>query len=109
MLEFPGIDQKIKQIMRGEMFDHILSLTIEPLFVGCCQLECNIQEIFPFEMTIVQTTCTGCGVTNTIGELAVYMRGMWTIIRCLSCDNVLIKAATGLICAECVLQISAEG
>jgi hypothetical protein len=28
--------------MRGEIFDHILSLTIEPLFMGCCQLECNI-------------------------------------------------------------------
>ena len=33
---------------------------------------------------------TGCGVTNTIGELAVYMHGMGTIIRCPSCDSVLI-------------------
>jgi hypothetical protein len=32
-----------------------------------------LQEIFPFEMTLVQTTCTGCGVTNAIGELAVYL------------------------------------
>ncbi len=50
-----------------------------------------LQEIFPFEMTLVQTTCTGCSVTNTIGELAVYMHGMGTIIRCPSCDNVMIR------------------
>ncbi len=50
-----------------------------------------LQEIFPFEMTLVQTTCTGCGVTNAIGELAVYMHGMGTIMRCPTCDNVLIR------------------
>jgi hypothetical protein len=50
-----------------------------------------IQEIFPFEMTLVQITCTGCGVTNAIGELAVYMHGMGTVIRCPSCDSVLIR------------------
>jgi Family of unknown function (DUF6510) len=50
-----------------------------------------LQEIFPFEMTLVQTTCTGCGVTNAIGELAVYMHGMGTIMRCPTCDNALIR------------------
>lgn len=56
-----------------------------------------LQEIFPFEMTLVQTTCTGCGAANVIGELAVYSHGMGTIIRCPSCDNVLIRVvhATG--------------
>ena len=73
-----------------------------------------LQEIFPFEMTLVQTTCTGCGVTNAIGELAVYMHGMGTIIRCPSCDNVLIRVvqANGHywldMCGVHVLQISAE-
>ncbi len=50
-----------------------------------------LQEIFPFEMTLVQTTCAGCGVTGAIGELAVYMHGMGTIIRCPDCDTVLIR------------------
>jgi hypothetical protein len=50
-----------------------------------------LQEIFPFEMTLVQTTCTGCGATNAIGELATYTHGMGTVIRCPSCDNVLIR------------------
>jgi hypothetical protein len=54
-----------------------------------------LQEIFPFEMTQVQTTCAGCGTTNAIGALAVYMHGMGTVIRCPSCDTVLIRVAQG--------------
>jgi len=74
-----------------------------------------LQEIFPFEMTLVQTTCTGCGVTNAIGELATYMHGMGTVIRCPSCDNVLIRVvkAKGNYWLDMrgvrVLQISTEG
>jgi Family of unknown function (DUF6510) len=52
-----------------------------------------LQEIFPFEMTLVQATCTGCGATNAVGALAVYMHGMGTVIRCPSCDTVLIRVA----------------
>ncbi|WP_236601045.1 DUF6510 family protein [Ktedonobacter sp. SOSP1-85] len=54
-----------------------------------------LQEIFPFEMTQVQATCTGCGATAAIGALAVYMHGMGTVIRCPSCDTVLIRVAQG--------------
>jgi ribosomal protein S27E len=53
----------------------------------------TLQEIFPFEMTLVQVTCTGCDSTNVIGTLAVYMHGMGTVIRCPSCDTVLIRVA----------------
>lgn len=52
-----------------------------------------LQEIFPFEMTLAQATCVGCSSTNTIGELAVYMHGMGTIVRCPSCESVLIRVA----------------
>ena len=52
-----------------------------------------LQEIFPFEMTLVQATCTSCGATDAIGALAVYMHGMGTVVRCPSCDNVLIRVA----------------
>jgi hypothetical protein len=50
-----------------------------------------LQEIFPFEMTLVQATCTGCGTTNAIGATAAYMHDMGTIICCPSCDHVLIR------------------
>ena len=52
-----------------------------------------LREIFPFEMTLVQATCMGCGATDVIGALAVYMHGMGTVVRCPSCDNVLIRVA----------------
>ena len=52
-----------------------------------------LQAIFPFEMTLAQVTCTGCGATNAIGATAAYMHGMGTVIRCPSCDNVLIRVA----------------
>jgi ribosomal protein S27E len=53
----------------------------------------TLQAIFPFEMTLVQATCTGCGATTTIGATVVYMHGMGTVIRCPSCDTVLIRVA----------------
>ena len=52
-----------------------------------------LQATFPFEMTLAQVTCTGCGATNAIGATAAYMHGMGTIVRCPSCDNVLIRIA----------------
>ncbi len=62
------------------------------------KLDCNaaagiLQAIFPFDMTLVQATCTGCGVTNAIGTTAAYMHGMGTVIRCPSCDTALIRVA----------------
>jgi ribosomal protein S27E len=74
----------------------------------------TLQEIFPFEMTLVQATCTGCGATNMIGATVVYMHGMGTVIRCPSCDTVLIRVAhaKGRYFLDMrgvrVLQISAE-
>ena len=50
-----------------------------------------LQEIFPFDMTLVQATCVGCAATNAIGATSVYMHGMGTVIRCPSCDTVLIR------------------
>jgi hypothetical protein len=73
-----------------------------------------LQEIFPFDMTLVQATCTGCGATDVIGALAAYMHGMGTIVRCPSCDTVLIRVAQtrGRTFLDMrgvrVLQISAE-
>ncbi len=74
----------------------------------------TLQEIFPFEMTLAQATCAGCGATDVIGALAAYMHGMGTVIRCPSCDTVLIRVvqAKGRYWLDMrgvrVLQISVE-
>lgn len=52
-----------------------------------------LQVIFPFDKMFVQTTCAGCGATNDIGTTTAYMHGMGTIVRCQSCDTVLIRMA----------------
>jgi predicted RNA-binding Zn-ribbon protein involved in translation (DUF1610 family) len=52
-----------------------------------------LHEIFPFEMTLVHAACANCGKENVVGALAVYMHGMGTIMRCPSCDHVLIRVA----------------
>ena len=52
-----------------------------------------LQAIFPFDMTLVEATCTGCGTTNALGATAAYMHGMGTVIRCPSCDTALIRVA----------------
>ena len=52
-----------------------------------------LQAIFPFDMTLVQATCTGCGTTNAIGATAAYLHGMGTIVRCPVCDKALIRVA----------------
>jgi Family of unknown function (DUF6510) len=53
----------------------------------------SLQAIFPFDMTLVRATCAGCGATDAIGALATYMHGMGTVVRCPSCDTVLIRVA----------------
>ena len=52
-----------------------------------------LQAIFPFDMTLVQATCTACGATNPLGATAAYMHGMGTVVRCPVCDNALIRVA----------------
>jgi hypothetical protein len=53
----------------------------------------TLQAIFPFDMTLVQATCAGCGTTNALGATAAYMHGMGTVVRCPSCDTALIRVA----------------
>ena len=73
-----------------------------------------LQAIFPFEMTLVQATCAGCGTPNAIGATAACMHGMGTVIRCPACDTVLIRVvhAKGRYFLDMrgvrVLQIGAE-
>jgi hypothetical protein len=52
-----------------------------------------LNEIFPFEMTIAEATCRGCGTKKPFGEVMFYRHGMGAILRCLGCDTALIRIA----------------
>lgn len=61
-----------------------------------------LQEIFGTEMTAVAATCVTCGAVAPIGESALYAGGPGTVIRCRSCDSVLIVVTQvrGMYCLD---------
>jgi hypothetical protein len=52
-----------------------------------------LQAIFPFDMTMAQGICAGCGERGMLGAAMAYMHGMGTILRCPACDSVLMRVA----------------
>jgi hypothetical protein len=49
-----------------------------------------LAEVFGTEMTTAVSTCGGCGAVSVVAELAVYQPGLGTVVRCRSCDSVLM-------------------
>ena len=49
-----------------------------------------LQEGFGTDMTTVMGTCGNCAASGLVAELAVYMQAPGTVVRCRSCDNVLM-------------------
>jgi hypothetical protein len=47
-------------------------------------------EVFGTEMTTAVGTCGSCGTAAQVAELAAYRPGLGTVVRCRSCDNVLM-------------------
>ena len=53
-----------------------------------------LREIFGAEMTTTMSVCGSCGTARQVGELAVYSRAPGTVVRCRSCDHVLMVFVT---------------
>jgi Family of unknown function (DUF6510) len=49
-----------------------------------------LQEIFGTEMTAAASVCGSCGTSRPVAELVVYQRAPGTVVRCRSCDSVLM-------------------
>lgn len=47
-------------------------------------------EVFGAEMTTATGTCGSCGAVGQVAELVVYRPGLGTVVRCRSCDAVLM-------------------
>ena len=52
-----------------------------------------LQEIFVPEITTAQVECGGCGHTAAIGSLRLYGAGMGAVLRCSSCDGLVMRVA----------------
>lgn len=48
-------------------------------------------EIFGVEMTASATECAHCGKSGEIGELLAFTQGPGIILRCSSCENVVLR------------------
>ena len=50
-----------------------------------------LAEIFGTEMTVAVGVCGSCGATGPVAELHVYMRAPGIVVRCSTCESVLLK------------------
>jgi len=59
-------------------------------------------EVFGTEMTTAVATCGSCGAASPVAELAVYEHGLGTVVRCRSCDAVLMAFVRirGVVCVD---------
>ena len=54
-----------------------------------------LSEIFTMEMTTADATCGTCGTINAIGRIDVYMQAPGTVMRCPSCEQVMMRIVRG--------------
>jgi hypothetical protein len=47
-------------------------------------------DVFGVEMTTATGVCGSCGANSVVAELTVYMRAPGTVVRCRSCESVLM-------------------
>ncbi len=47
-------------------------------------------EVFGAEMTTATGICATCGAVSQVAELAVYRPALGTVVRCRTCDSVLM-------------------
>ena len=59
-------------------------------------------EVFGAEMTTAVATCGSCGAARPVAELAVYMPRLGTVVRCRSCDAMLMTFVQirGVVCVD---------
>ena len=55
----------------------------------------ELSEVFALDVTTAVATCAGCGTTGTMAQAMVYEAGMGTVLRCPSCDAVLLRYVRG--------------
>jgi hypothetical protein len=53
-----------------------------------------LEEVFGREMTTTISVCGTCGTSRQVAELAVYGHAPGTVVRCPSCDSVLMVFVT---------------
>jgi hypothetical protein len=50
-------------------------------------------EVFVGELTVARSTCGSCGAVREVGALHVYASAPGAVVRCPSCEAVLLRVA----------------
>ncbi|MDX6523491.1 MAG: hypothetical protein QOI17_1004 [Gaiellales bacterium] len=61
-----------------------------------------LADVFGVEMTDAAGTCAHCGAHGPVAELTVYVRGPGTVVRCRSCQGIVMVLAEvrGVTCVD---------
>jgi hypothetical protein len=62
----------------------------------------QLVEVFGAELTTATGTCGSCGASGAVAELVVYVQAPGTVVRCRSCESVLMVLVTarGVTCVD---------
>src|SRR4029453_17915940 len=52
-----------------------------------------LSEIFVQDFTTARVTCANCGAARPLGALLVHAHGMGMVMRCTTCDSVVMRMA----------------
>ena len=52
-----------------------------------------LSEVFVREITTIRATCASCGTIRPLGALPVYGQTMGAVMRCPTCDAVVLRVA----------------
>jgi hypothetical protein len=61
-----------------------------------------LASVFGAEMTTAVGTCGSCGAVSLVAELAVYLTELGAVVRCRSCESVLMVfvSVRGVVCVD---------
>ena len=61
-----------------------------------------LAEVFGADMTTAVGTCGSCGAVTMVAELPVYLTEIGTVVRCCSCESVLMVfvSVRGITCTD---------
>jgi hypothetical protein len=62
----------------------------------------QLVEVFGAELTTATGVCGSCGANGLVAELEVYVQAPGTVVRCRSCESVLMVLVTahGVTCVD---------
>jgi hypothetical protein len=54
-----------------------------------------LAEALAAEPTASLANCAGCGTSSMVGALVAYVHGMGAVLRCPSCESVMLRVGRG--------------